>query len=57
MLDGYKTYIAALAAFIVALGAALTQYTTNGLIDINAVVTAFIALALVFLRQGIKKAA
>lgn len=55
MLEGYKTYIAALAAFITALGFFLNGWVVNGVIEPTALITAFIALALVFLRQGIKK--
>ena len=55
MLDGYKTYIAAIAAFLTALAYFLTQWVNNGVIEPTALITAFIALAIAFLRQGIKK--
>jgi hypothetical protein len=55
MLDGYKTYLAAFAAFLTALGLFLSKYLNEGVIDPTALITAFIALALLFLRQGIKK--
>ncbi len=55
MLNGYKTYLAAFAAFIIALGYAIQEYLSSGGIHIEAVVSALIALALLFLRQGIKK--
>ncbi len=55
MLNGWKTYLAALAALLTALGATITQYLSNGTVDYTAVITAFIALALIFLRQGIKQ--
>ena len=55
MLNGYKTYLAAFAAFMVALGYAIQEYLASGDIQITAVISALIALALLFLRQGIKK--
>ena len=55
MLEGYKTYIAAIAAFVTALGFFLEQWVSHGVIEPTALITAFIALALLFLRQGIKK--
>jgi hypothetical protein len=55
MLDGYKTYLAALAAFMIALGLAIQAYVAGNTIEWNAVVQAFIALALIFLRKGVQK--
>ena len=55
MLNGYKTYLAAFAAFIIALGYAIKEYLNTGNIEVTAVISALIALALLFLRQGIKK--
>ena len=55
MLDGYKTYIAAIAAFLIALGYFLQKWINEGVLAPEAVILAFIALAQLFLRQGIKK--
>jgi hypothetical protein len=55
MLNGYKTYLAAFAAFIIALGYAIQEYLASGDIEVTAVISALIALTLLFLRQGIKK--
>lgn len=55
ILNGYKTYIAALAAFLTALGFFLERWVNQGVIEPTALITAFIALALLFLRQGIKQ--
>jgi len=53
MLDGYKTYIAAIAAVLIAVGYALESWIAGEPININVLVNALIALALVFLRKGI----
>ncbi len=55
MLNGYKTYLASLAAFLTALGFFIAKWVNEGVIEPTALVTAFIALALLFLRQGIKE--
>lgn len=55
MLNGYKTYIAAMAAFILALGAAMQAYVNGQMIDWNMIISAFIALAMIFLRKGISE--
>jgi len=55
MLDGKKTYIAAIAAFLTALGFFLTEWVNTGVIEPQALITAFIALAIVFLRKGVQK--
>ncbi len=55
MLNGYKTYLAAVAAVLIALGYAIQNWLDTGNIEIQAVVSALIALALIFLRQGIKE--
>jgi hypothetical protein len=54
MLDGKKTYIAAIGAVLIALGYFLTNWVDNGVIEPQALVSALIALALLFLRKGIK---
>jgi hypothetical protein len=54
MLEGYKTYILCIAAFLVALGAALTQLANGQTVEYQYVVDTLIALALLFLRKGIK---
>jgi hypothetical protein len=55
MLDGYKTYVTAIAAFLIALGYFLNKWVNEGVIAPEALILAFIALAQLFLRQGIKK--
>jgi len=55
MLDGYKTYLAALAAVLIAVGVALQTYTEGGLVNYSMVIEALIALAIIFFRYGIKK--
>jgi hypothetical protein len=55
MLDGYKTYLAALAAFLTALGLFISKYLNEGVIEPTALITAFIALSLLFLRQSIRR--
>lgn len=57
MLEGYKTYIAAIAAFIASLAAILIEWTKGNQLDFTAIITAFIALALLFLRKGFKQPA
>jgi hypothetical protein len=56
MLSGWKTYMVALAAVLIAVGAAIQQYYAGDAVDIQYVIEALIALAMIFLRQGIKKA-
>lgn len=56
VLDGYKTYLAAIAAVLIAVGAAIQQFTMGQKIEYQLVVEAVIALAMIFLRSGIKKA-
>jgi hypothetical protein len=55
MLDGYKTYLAGLAAFLTALAVAINDYIAGGVIDYQPVILALVALAIIFLRQGVKK--
>jgi hypothetical protein len=47
--------MAAIAALLIAIGVALQQYLNEQIIDFAAVISAFIALALIFLRKGIQK--
>jgi hypothetical protein len=54
MLEGYKTYMVALGAFLIALGVTLTAYGNGAPIDWQLLVEALIALAMIFLRKGIK---
>lgn len=54
MLNGYKTYLAAIAALLTAVGAFIVEYLTSGVIDATAVISAFIALTLLFLRKSLK---
>ena len=55
LLDGYKTYMMAIAAFMVAAGVAIQAYYNGQIVNWQLVIDALIALAMVFLRQGIKK--
>ena len=55
MLEGKKTYIVAIMAFIVAICYTIQGYLTDGDLRLEGLSTAFIALALLFLRQGISK--
>ena len=55
-LGGYKTYLMALAAFMIAAGAAIQNYYTGEIVNYQLVIDALIALAMVFLRKGITDA-
>lgn len=55
MLNGYKTYLAAIAAVLIASGVVIQQYVQGENIQYQFAIEAFIALAMIFLRQGIKK--
>lgn len=55
MIDGYKTYLAGLAAFLTALAVAINAYLENGIVDYEPVILSLIALAVIFLRQGVKQ--
>jgi hypothetical protein len=55
LLSGYKTYLAALAAIFLALGAAMQAYVNGQPIDYQLLIDAFIALAMIFLRKGVAK--
>jgi len=57
MLEGKKTYIAAAGALLVAIGAGCQAWANGIPIQYDIVVDAFIALALLFLRKGIKNQA
>jgi len=54
-LAGKKTYLAAIAALLSAIAAGIDAYVNGQPINWELLVSAFIALALIFLRQGIKK--
>lgn len=56
ILEGKKTIIAAFGAFLISLGKAINDYVCTGLFEPQYVIDSLIALALIFLRQGIKKA-
>lgn len=56
MFEGQKTYMVALAAVLIAVGAAIQQYYAGQVVDIQYIIEALIALALLFLRKGIKTA-
>jgi len=52
-LSGYKTYLTALAALLTAIAACINQYTAGEPVNIELVITALIALTMIFLRKGI----
>ena len=54
-LNGKKTYIAALAAFIVVAMQMVVRWGNNEPLDLNLMFEALIALAMIFLRKGVKK--
>jgi len=54
MLTGYKTYLAAGAAAMIAVGVAIQAYCEGLPIDYSLVIEALIAFAMIFLRKGIK---
>jgi len=53
-LQGKKTYLAAIAALLIAIGAGIQAYVNGLPIEYDIIVDAFIALAILFLRKGIK---
>jgi len=53
ILEGWKTYLTALAAVLIALGFAIQNYYSGLPVDITVLIDALIALALIFLRKGI----
>lgn len=55
MIDGYKTYLAGLAAFLTALAVAINSYLESGIVNYEPVILSLIALAVIFLRQGVKQ--
>lgn len=55
ILDGYKTILVSISAILIAVGSAIQNYYSGIPIDYEIVIEALIALALIFLRQGIKK--
>jgi hypothetical protein len=55
MLNGYKTYLTAIAAFLIALGYFIQGWLNEGVLKPEALILAFIALAQLFLRKSIKK--
>jgi hypothetical protein len=55
MLNGYKTYLAALAALLIAVGSGLQSYCNGQPINFELIVSAFIALSVLFLRRGVKE--
>ena len=57
LLDGYKTYLMAIAAFMIAAGTTIVNYYNGTPLEIDVLIEAFIALALLFLRKSQKSAA
>jgi len=55
ILEGWKTYLTALAAVLIALGFAIQNYYSGLPVDITVLIDALIALALIFLRKGISE--
>jgi hypothetical protein len=54
ILEGYKTYIVAFAAVMIACGAAIQDYYAGNAVNTQLVIEALIALAMIFLRHGTK---
>jgi hypothetical protein len=54
ILEGYKTYITAIAAIMVAVGVAIQDYYAGNTVNTQIVIEALIALAMIFLRHGTK---
>jgi hypothetical protein len=54
MLEGYKTYIAAGAAVGIAICTNIEQWATGQPINIELTIGALTALAIIFLRKGVK---
>ena len=55
MLNGYKTYLAAAAAVLIAAGVTINAYLNGDPLKIEILLSAIIALAILFLRKGIKE--
>ena len=55
MIDGFKTYLAAIMAFVIALLGVTLEYVQGSEIHLELLTSAFIALALLFLRKSITK--
>jgi hypothetical protein len=54
ILEGYKTYLVAFAAVLIAVGAAIQDYYGGSVINYQLIIDSLVALALIFLRKGIK---
>lgn len=54
MLKGYKTYLVCLSAILIAVAGAINQYVAGQPIEYQYIIDSLIALALLFLRKGIK---
>ena len=55
MLNGYKTYLAATAAVLIAAGVTINAYLNGEPLKVEILISAIIALAILFLRKGIKE--
>jgi hypothetical protein len=55
MLNGYKTYLAAAAAVLIAAGVTINAYVNGEPLKVEILISAIIALAILFLRKGIKE--
>ena len=53
MLNGYKTYLAGLAAFLTSCAVAINNYLSTGAVNYEPVILSLVALAIIFLRHGI----
>lgn len=54
MLNGYKTYLAAAAAVLIASGVTINAYVNGQQLQIEPLISACVALAILFLRKGLK---
>ena len=55
MLNGYKTYLAAAAAVLIAAGVTINAYLNGEPLKAEVLISAIIALAILFLRKGNKE--
>ncbi len=57
MLNGYKTYLACVSAFLIAVAGTINQFVAGQPIEYQYIIDSLLAIALLFLRKGIKTTA
>ena len=55
MLNGYKTYLAGLSAFLTSCAVAINDYLSTGAVNYEPVILSLVALAIIFLRHGVSQ--